>query len=144
MLTGDRPFTGASSVDIISSILRDWPSPVTELRADLPPHVGRILRRCLAKDPHDRYQTSRDVFNELRDLQAETSASPSAPAPARGDSGQVRVEEGLRVAVLPFKSSGDAEMESFANGLGEEITTGLSRFRYLSVVASASAARLKG
>ncbi len=149
MLTGDRPFKGASAVDILSSILRDWPSPVTELRADLPPHVGRILRRCLAKDPHDRYQTSRDVFNELRDLQAETSASaaaPSAPAatPTRGVSGQVRADEGLWVAVLPFKSSGDAEMESFADGLGEEITTGLSRFRYLSVVASASAARLKG
>jgi adenylate cyclase len=46
--------------------------------------------------------------------------------------------------VLPFKSSGDTEMESFANGLGEEITTGLSRFRYLSVVARASSARLKG
>ncbi len=41
--------------------------------------------------------------------------------------------------MLPFKSSGDAEMASFAEGLGEEITTGLSRFRYLSVVASASA-----
>ncbi len=149
MLTGDRPFKGASSVDIISSILRDWPPPVTELRADLPPHVGRILRRCLAKDPHDRYQTSRDVFNELRDLQAETSAPPAAPpaptaAPARGASGQVRADEALSVAVLPFKSSGDAEMESFADGLGEEITTGLSRFRYLSVVASASAARVKG
>src|SRR3954471_23751771 len=51
--------------------------------------------------------------------------------------------EELWVAVLPFKSSGDAEMESFANGLGEDITSGLSRFRYLSVVASASAARLK-
>ncbi len=147
MLTGDRPFKGSSSVDIISSILRDWPPTVTELRADLPPHVGRILRRCLAKDPHDRYQTSRDVFNELRDLQAETSAAvPSAPtaAPTRGASGQVRADEALSVAVLPFKSSGDAEMESFADGLGEEITTGLSRFRYLSVVASASAARVKG
>src|SRR5437773_2491544 len=52
--------------------------------------------------------------------------------------------EELWVAVLPFQSSGDAEMESFADGLGEDITTGLSRFRYLSVVASASAARLKG
>src|SRR5207245_1315467 len=56
----------------------------------------------------------------------------------------VRHDEGLWLAVLPFKSSGDAEMELFADGLGEEITTGLSRFRYLSVVASASAARLKG
>ena len=39
MLTGDRPFTGASSVDMISSILRDQPSPVTEIRSDLPPHI---------------------------------------------------------------------------------------------------------
>src|SRR5205807_1067499 len=56
----------------------------------------------------------------------------------------VRHDEGLWLAVLPFKSSGDAEMELFADGLGEEITTGLSRFRYLSIVASASTARLKG
>src|SRR5437868_14800496 len=48
------------------------------------------------------------------------------------------------ITVLTFKRSGDPEMESFADGLGEDITTGLSRFRYLSVVASASASRLKG
>jgi TolB-like protein/Tfp pilus assembly protein PilF len=147
MLTGDRPFTGASSVDLISSILRDQPSPVTEIRSDLPPHVGRILRRCLEKNPRDRYQTSRDVFNELRDLQAETSAAPSKPATAakapgrtRDDSGHLQAEQGFRVAVLPFKSSGDAEMASFAVGLGEEIATSLARFRYLSVFASAAAA----
>ncbi|HKC24782.1 MAG TPA: protein kinase, partial [Thermoanaerobaculia bacterium] len=147
MLTGERPFKGVSSVDIISSILRDAPPAVTELRADLPAHVGRILRRCLAKDPHDRYQTSRDVYNELRDLLAETAAVPKpttvppATVPTRVDSGKTRAEEGLPVAVLRFKSSGDAEMESFADGLGEEIATGLSRFRYLSVVASASTSR---
>jgi len=147
MLTGDRPFTGASSVDLISSILRDQPSPVTEIRSDLPPHIARVLRRCLEKNPRDRYQTSRDVFNELRELQAETSAgSPkpatarNAPGRARDISGSVGTEERFRVAVLPFKSSGDAEMESFAGGLVEEITTGLSRFRYLSVVSGDSAA----
>jgi adenylate cyclase len=67
----------------------------------------------------------------------------TAPGAAASDA-HARHDEGLWLAVLPFKSSGDAEMESFANGLGEDITTGLSRFRYLSVVASASAARLKG
>jgi TolB-like protein/Tfp pilus assembly protein PilF len=145
MLTGERPFKGVTAVDIISSILRDSPSAVTEVRADLPPHVARILRRCLAKDPHDRYQTSRDVFNELRDLQAETSVAPprtAAPprttAPPRVDSGSVSGAEGFRVAVLPFKSAGDAEMASFAVGLGEEIATSLARFRYLSVFASAT------
>jgi adenylate cyclase len=75
--------------------------------------------------------------------------NPEVPEKLRRVKGQTvpavaERDEELWVAVLPFKSSGDAEIESFADGLGEEITTGLSRFRYLSVVASASAARLKG
>jgi TolB-like protein/class 3 adenylate cyclase/cytochrome c-type biogenesis protein CcmH/NrfG len=85
------------------------------------------------------------VFN----LCTEELGNPEVPERSRQAKEQTvsaasgRGEE-VWVAVLPFKSSGDAEMESFADGLGEEITTGLSRFRYLSVVASASAARLKG
>jgi TolB-like protein/Flp pilus assembly protein TadD len=150
MLTGDRPFRGQSSVDLISSILRDRPSSVTEIRTDLPPHVGRILRRCLEKNPRDRYQTSRDVFNELRDLQSETSAGMSGAASARKPASGGRAPATTPaseswVAVLPFQTSGtDEEATSFADGLGETITTGLSRFRYLSVVARSSAERLKG
>ena len=78
LLTGERPFKGANAADMISSILRDKPSSVTDLRAELPPHLARILRRCLEKDPRDRYQTSRDVYNELRELRAETSSAPSS------------------------------------------------------------------
>jgi adenylate cyclase len=49
------------------------------------------------------------------------------------------------VAVLPFKHVGDdAELAALADGLTEEIGTGLSRFQYLSVVSNASAARVKG
>src|SRR6476619_2855827 len=77
MLTGERPFKGSTAVDMISSILRDQPPPIHDVRPDLPPHLGRILRRCLEKEPRDRYQTSRDVYNELKDLRVETS-SPSA------------------------------------------------------------------
>ncbi len=76
MVTGERPFQGASAVDMISSILRDTPPSVTDRRGDLPPHLARILRRCLEKDPRDRYQTSRDVYNELRDLRNEISSPP--------------------------------------------------------------------
>src|SRR4029077_16756974 len=73
---------------------------------------------------------------EVPEKLRQAKGRPAPPVAARG--------EELWIAVIPFKSSGDAEMESFANGLGEDITTGLSRFRYLSVVASTSAARLKG
>ncbi|MEY2539339.1 MAG: hypothetical protein QOG67_3079, partial [Verrucomicrobiota bacterium] len=75
-----------------------------------------------------------EVPEKLRQAKSKEQSAPAIVA--RG--------EELWIAVLPFKSSGDAEMESFADGLGEDITSGLSRFRYLSVVASASAARLKG
>jgi len=75
--------------------------------------------------------------------------NPEVPEKLRQAKGQrvpavAERDEELWVAVLPFKSSGDPEMESFANGLGEDITTGLSRFGYLSVVASDASARLKG
>ncbi|HKO03665.1 MAG TPA: protein kinase, partial [Candidatus Acidoferrales bacterium] len=151
MATGQRPFQGRSSAELASSILRDTPPAIAEVRADLPADLARVIRRCLEKDPRRRVQTARDVGNELRDLarQPSQAAPPSAAfgsgSTSPGDaSGAVRAEEGFRVAVLPFKSSGDAEMESFATGLSEDITTGLSRFRYLSVVASALAGRLKG
>ncbi len=152
MATGRRPFAGASSAELASAILRDSPPIVTDLRTDLPGDLARIIRRCLEKDPRHRLQTARDVANEFRDLARQASQTAVVIAPARSParpsasdaSGAARADEGFWVAVLPFKSSGDGEMESFADGLGEEITTGLSRFRYLSVVASASAARLKG
>ncbi|MGH8094852.1 MAG: hypothetical protein ACREIF_15495 [Chthoniobacterales bacterium] len=73
-----------------------------------------------------------EVPEKLRRVKAQTAPAVSG----RG--------EDLWVAVLPFRGAGDAEMESFADGLVEDITTGLSRFRYLSVVAGASAARVKG
>jgi len=67
----------------------------------------------------------------------------SVLATAESDAAAPR-DKAFWVAVLPFKSSGGTEIESFADGLSEDITTGLSRFPYLSVVARAAAARLKG
>ena len=94
LLTGERPFHGAPAVDLISSILRDRPASVTDLRADLTPDLARVVRRCLEKEPRDRYQTSRDVYNELRDLQRESSAPP--PASGRRSSRGAAVSERTR------------------------------------------------
>ncbi|MEN8164766.1 MAG: serine/threonine-protein kinase, partial [Acidobacteriota bacterium] len=63
MATGVRPFQGSSSPGLMSSILKDEPKPIGEIRADLPRHLGRVIGRCLEKDRRDRYQTARDVFN---------------------------------------------------------------------------------
>jgi serine/threonine protein kinase len=73
MATGGRPFRGETSAELMSSILRDVPPPVTEIRDELPDHLGRILRRCLEKDLDRRYQTALDLRNELENLRDETA-----------------------------------------------------------------------
>ena len=147
MASGRRPFQGNSSAELISSILRDAPPVVTELRADLPRDLGRLIRRCLEKDTRDRLQSARDLYNELKALRGEfASAAAAAPAPSRAvapaDSGSTRAEEGFWVAVLPFKYGGNvAELAALAEGLTEDIVTGLSRFSYLRVIARSSTSR---
>ena len=71
MATGERPFRGDTKMSTIGSILRDQPAPVTEHNRSLPRHLGRIIRRCLAKDPERRYQSALDLRNELEELKAE-------------------------------------------------------------------------
>jgi serine/threonine protein kinase/tetratricopeptide (TPR) repeat protein len=148
MATGRRPFEGSSAVELASAILRDTPPSVTDVRSDLPSDLARIIRRCLEKDPRHRVQTARDVSNEFRDLarQASLNLVPTTP-PARravhtADSGASRTEEGFWVAVLPFKySGGNADLTALAEGLTEDIVTGLSRFSYLRVIARGSTLR---
>jgi serine/threonine protein kinase/Tol biopolymer transport system component len=80
MASGRHPFSGGSSPEKMSSILRDTPEPLTVLRPDLPAELARIVRRCLEKDPRRRMQSARDVANELRDLTRPALSQVSYPA----------------------------------------------------------------
>jgi len=71
MATGDRPFTGDTKMSLISSIIKDTPTSVTEMKAELPNHLGRIIKHCLEKDPERRFQSAQDVRNELVGLREE-------------------------------------------------------------------------
>ena len=147
MATGQRPFEGNSSAELVSAILRDTPPSVTDLRPELPSDLARIVRRCLEKDPRHRVQTARDVSNEFRDLSRQSShklspAAVSTRTAVAKDSGSTRADEGFWVAVLPFKySGGNADLTALAEGLTEDIITGLSRFSYLRVIARSSTLR---
>ncbi|UCF66037.1 MAG: serine/threonine-protein kinase [Acidobacteriota bacterium] len=81
MASGERPFRGDTPMSTISSILKDEPSPITELKRSLPRHTGRIVRRCLAKDPDRRYQTALELRNELEELKAEVESGMHAVGP---------------------------------------------------------------
>jgi TolB-like protein/cytochrome c-type biogenesis protein CcmH/NrfG len=147
MATGRRPFDGNSSAELVSAILRDTAPSVTDARPELPSDLARIIRRCLEKDPRHRVQTARDVSNEFRDLSRQTTQklAPSKTSTSRAtavESGAVRADEGFWVAVLPFKYAGsNPDLKALAEGLSEEVVTGLSRFSYLRVIARGSTAK---
>ena len=138
LLSGKRAFKRETNAETMAAIMRDEPPELSESGRNISPALDRIVKHCLEKDRDRRFQSARDIaFNLLEQSSPIGSSSAREVAPPIS-------QAGFWVAVLPFKRFGDAETESFADGLGEEITTGLSRFRYLSVVANASAARLKG
>jgi len=74
MATGQRPFQGDSPASVMSAILRDTPSSVTDLRVVLPRQLARIIHRCLVKDKERRFQTARELAIELDELKGEIGA----------------------------------------------------------------------
>ena len=88
MLTGRRAFHGKSQASLISAILKDQPAPVSTIQAVTPPAIDRIVARCLAKDPDERWQTASDLAAELKwvqqgGAQAATAAVPAGRGPLR-------------------------------------------------------------
>jgi serine/threonine protein kinase/Tfp pilus assembly protein PilF len=74
MATGRRPFSGETGVSLISSILKDTPMPVTDVKEGLPAELGAIIERCLEKNPTDRYQIALEVREALAELRRRVRA----------------------------------------------------------------------
>jgi eukaryotic-like serine/threonine-protein kinase len=131
MLAGHRAFGGQTTSQAIASILRDDPMPF-----DAPADLERIVRRCLAKSPADRYQTMAEVMAALDNPSATDHRGSTAARPAQRQPS---------IAVLPFANmSGDKENEYFSDGLAEEIINELTHLPGLKVIARTSAFAFKG
>jgi TolB-like protein len=136
MATGRRPFHGDSSAALMSSILKDTPPSLGDLKPEMPGDLGRLIARCLEKDPRDRVQTARDVFNELKLLRRDLSSG----ARPRSSSLPVPRSRYPLVAVAPFDTRGAGDhAQLLADGLAEDIKAGLSRFSHVRVGTKADA-----
>jgi eukaryotic-like serine/threonine-protein kinase len=85
MLAGQRAFKGASRADTLSAILDRDPPPMEKPGEPVPPSLERVVRRCLEKDPEDRFQSARDVAFALEALSSATGRIPEGllPGPSR-------------------------------------------------------------
>jgi tetratricopeptide (TPR) repeat protein/predicted Ser/Thr protein kinase len=80
MLSGEDPFRRPSAVETLSAILRDSPPPLHLPAARTPPELQRVMRRALAKQPPERYQSMKELAADLR-LARERLARPRVPLP---------------------------------------------------------------
>jgi Tol biopolymer transport system component len=87
MATGKKAFSGSSQASLISSIMKEEPAPVSAVQPTSPPALDRVIRKALAKDPEDRWQSAGDLGSELKWIGEGGSASgiaaPVAPARRR-------------------------------------------------------------
>jgi serine/threonine-protein kinase len=80
MVTGLRAFPGKSHLSVASAILEKEPEPISTLQPLAPQALDHAIRRCLAKDPEERWQTAHDVKLELQWI-AEGGSQAGVPAP---------------------------------------------------------------
>jgi len=83
MATGKPAFNGGSRASLIASILTTEPIPISQTQPLTPPPLERIVRRCLAKDPDERWQSAADLASELKWVSSESSGTQFA-VPGRG------------------------------------------------------------
>ncbi|MBI4420261.1 MAG: protein kinase [Gemmatimonadetes bacterium] len=140
MLAGHPPFTGFSMQEILSRHAMDAVPGIRAARATIPDALEQVVIKALAKQPVDRFATSRQFGEALQAAvrsSAPASAAASAASPPRLDPNAI--------AVLPFANlSGDPEKEFLSDGIAEELMNALGRVDGLRVVARTSAFRFKG
>jgi len=84
MLTGQRAFPGKSQLSVASAILEKEPAPISAVKPMTPPTLDHAMRRCLAKDPEERWQSAGDLARELEWVaESGAPAGVSAPISAR-------------------------------------------------------------
>lgn len=104
MATGARPFTGDTNISVLSAIVKNTPKSLTEVNPALPRDLARIVRRALAKDPEKRYQTARDLRNDLEELKASLDSGELATESLRTSSpasgGKAHVWRNLAIGAI--------------------------------------------
>ena len=116
MLTGRRPFEHTTLPGLTNAIFHEAPAPPGSLRPGISTRIDRVVLRCLAKNPAERFASADEVGAELRRASAADDQQANS------------------IAVLYFENlGGDKENEYFRDGITEDITTELSRIAGLRV-----------
>src|SRR6266700_5204886 len=86
-ITRHKPFDGKDAIDSLNKIIREPVVPISEFSAAAPAELQKIVRRCLAKDANERYQSVKDIAIELKEVQRDLKVEGlDVEAPSVSDS----------------------------------------------------------
>jgi serine/threonine protein kinase/Tfp pilus assembly protein PilF len=137
MLSGRKPFTGATAQAILSKRFSEPVPSIREVYRDATPEIENALQKALAKSCDDRFSTTIEF---ARALVASHLTTPDGSLLTQSGAGSAK-----SIAVLPFISqSADPEGEYFADGVAEEIINALSKIKALKVSSRTSSFSFKG
>src|SRR5215203_3157070 len=138
MLTGERPFAGATPQAIMAKRFTEMPKPVRTIRSTIPESVEKAVTRAMSTDASGRYSTTSQFGQALASGSIATPTNTAAMPVAA-------VSMAKSVAVLPFANlSADQENEYFTDGMADEIINALSKIQSLRVASRTSSFAFKG
>ncbi len=91
-VTRSRPFEDESVIKTLHKVIFEPAPPIADLNPSAPSDLQRIVRRCLAKDRDERYQTIKDVAIELKELRRELESRPIESkfgSPTKGEASEL-------------------------------------------------------
>lgn len=149
MLTGRLPFVGGTANEIINNIVHSEPVAIARFNYNVPEELERIVRKCLEKEASRRYQLTRelatDVRNLIRDIDSGAGTDPNAARrtqPTRRGRSRRTIDS---LAVLPLiNATNDPDTEYLSDGITESIINNLSQLPKLRVMARSTVFRYKG
>ena len=128
--TGKKPFEGDSVVKSLHMVIYETAPPIAELNPSAPADLQRILRRCLAKDPDERYQSIKEVAIELKELRRELQGAgidTTATPPSRSETTTSTGGEGTRSQSLS-PTTGTPSLSTRASS-AEYVATGIKQHK---------------
>jgi non-specific serine/threonine protein kinase len=137
MATGKMPFKRETMPQTLAAILEDEPRPMRRLNEEIPGQLEAIVERCLSKSADERYESTRELVEELKTVPETSSTTERLPG--------ARSETVDSIAVLPFRNlSGDPGQEYLADGITEALIIDLAKVGALKVISRTSVMTYKG
>ena len=140
LLAGERPFRGESLVAVATKIATEDPPPLNQKRPEVPASLRRVVDRCLAKKPEQRYQSGKEVVEALQKVLQEIDEAARESSKPRIVPLRVKwaVTMALIVAVVMGLTTAVITQRQYAAMMGQVTDYGASLARFIAAQNAAA------